>query len=285
VKAEVRKRIAAARAVLFDLDGTLALGDREAHGYRSLAGAVELLEGLRRAGRPYAILTNGTMHTPHAYVEMLRGSGFDVAESAMLTPAVVAADFFVRKGYRNVLVLGEEGSSRPLIDAGLVVTRPGEAAARAGEAAARVDAVFVGWHPDFGLRDLEAACNAAWAGASLYTASVAPFFATRSGKAIGVSGAICAAIASVTRQRVHVLGKPALVALRVAARRLEVACKELLVVGDDPELETRMARAGGAAAIGVLSGFATADAYARLPPARRAHLVVNSVADLLPLFA
>jgi NagD protein len=270
-------RLARAEGLLFDLDGTLALGDRDSEGYRALPGALELLERIAADGRPFAIFTNGTHHTPRAYVEMLRRAGFSIDERAMLTPAVVAADFFARKKFERVLVLGVEGVSQPIVDAGVEVVRPGGDDERA-------DATFVGWHPAFALRDIDAACRVAWAGGGLYTASSAPFFATRSGKAIGVSGAICAAIHSVTRQRVNVLGKPSLAALRMAARRLGVRPDRLLVVGDDPLLEVAMARAGGASAVGVLSGLATAESFANLPPEREAHFVANGVADLLPFF-
>ena len=45
----------------------------------------------------------------------------------------------------------------------------------------RVDAVYIGWHPDCGMKDIEAACNAIWAGAKLYVASDVPFFASKPG--------------------------------------------------------------------------------------------------------
>jgi len=273
----VRNRIAAAAGVLFDLDGTLALGDRGSAGYRALPGALELLEVLRRSGRPYTIFTNGTHHTPLAYVQMLRRAGFAIEETAMLTPAVVAAEVFVRKGFKRILVLGVAGVSQPLIDAGLSVFRPGD-----GDE--KVDATFVGWHPELAFGDIEAACRVAWAGAPLYTASSAPYFATHDGKAVGISGAICAAIRSVTGQRVNVVGKPSLLALRVAARRLGVATKEMVVVGDDPLLEVAMARAGGACAVGVTTGLADAAAFASLGTDRSAHLVVDGVASLLSCF-
>ncbi len=263
--------------VVFDLDGTLALGDAQSEGYRALPGAVESIAELRRSGTPFAIFTNGTHHTPRAYVQMLRRAGFNLDESAMLTPSVVAAEFFARKRYRRVLVLGVQGVSQPLIDAGVAVARP-------GDDETGIDATFVGWHPEFALRDIEAACRVAWAGAPLYTASSAPYFATRSGRTVGISGAICAAIRSVTRQRVIVLGKPSLVALRVAARRLGVPPEHLVVIGDDPQLEIAMARAAGARAIGVTTGLAGRDAFGALPPERSAHLVVDGIAELLPYF-
>ena len=163
-----------------------------------------------------------------------------------------------------------------MLDLGIEVVRP-------GDDDTEVEAVFVGWHPEFALRDIEAACRAAWAGATLYTASLAPFFATRTGKSVGISGAICAAIKSVTQQRIYVLGKPSQVSLGTAARRLGVRAKDMVVVGDDPGLEIAMARSGRACAVGVATGLAKTDAFAALPPERRADLVVAGVDELLPI--
>ncbi len=274
----LRARLAAARGFLFDLDGTLALADRRSHGYRALPGAIELLAVLRERGLPFALMTNGTVHTPASYVGMIARAGLEVPERLMLTPAVVAADVLAARGHRRVLVLGGAGVGEPLAAAGLEVVRP-------RDAVAEPDAVFVGWYPEFGLPDLEAACRAAWAGAALYSASNAPVFATEDGKTIGISEAICAAVHAVTGRRCRVLGKPSPSVLRVVAERLAVRARDLAVVGDDPSLEVRMARAGGALAIGVLSGLANAAEFERLAPQRAAHAVLPGVAGLVDLLA
>jgi NagD protein len=274
IAAAVRERLRAAQGFVFDLDGTLALSDRRSHGYVPLPGSIDLLRTLRERGCRVVILTNGTVHTPSAYVEMLDHAGIEIAERDMLTPAVIAAQVLVEKGHRRVLVLGGEGVSQPLVDAGLVAILP-------GDADPRVDAVFVGWHSSVTFPDLEAACNAVWSGAPVYSASDAPFFATSAGRTIGVSRAICAAIASVTGKRSRVVGKPSSSAMRVCAARLGTPARQIAVVGDDPLLEVRMARAGGALAIGVCTGLTDAAGFAALPPGRQADATFAGVADLL----
>jgi len=54
-------------------------------------------------------------------------------------------------------------------------------------------------------------------------------------------------------------------------------------VGDDPELEVPMAHRGRALAIAVASGLGAAGAYDHLPPARRPHLLVRGVDELLSI--
>ncbi len=87
-----------------------------------------------------------------------------------------------------------------LAGVGYALTQVGIESVFTGEPGAEdVQAVYVGWHPDCHMRDIEAACQAIWAGAKLYVASDVPFFATRHGKSMGYSYAIVGAIRRVTR--------------------------------------------------------------------------------------
>jgi ribonucleotide monophosphatase NagD (HAD superfamily) len=146
-----------------------------------------------------------------------------------------------------------------------------------------VDAVFVGWFREFTMSHLEAACQAVWSGAALYSASETPFFAAAGGRALGTSRAISAMIRSITGCRLTVTGKPSLDALRAAAARLGVPARDLVVVGDDPLLEVPMAHRGHALAVAVQTGLAGPDAYDQLPPAKRPHLHLRGVSELLAL--
>ena len=72
-------------------------------------------------------------------------------------------------------------------------------------------------------------------------------------------------------------------ALRAAATRLGVPARDLVVVGDDPLLEVPMAHRGHALAVAVQTGLAGPDAYDHLPPAKRPHLHLRGVDELLSL--
>ncbi len=274
----VRRRLRDARGFVFDLDGTLVLGDRHNRGLAPLPGALEMTRWLTAQGTPFAIFTNGTTKTPSQYAGELRSIGFELPDRVMLTPASSAVDVLLRQGHKLVLVLGTDALAAPLIDAGIQTVR-----ASSADAAPAADAVLVGWYPDFTMAALEAACHAVWAGAAVYSASQSMFFATAQGRALGTSRAICAMLKSLTGCRVHVVGKPALAALRGAAARLGVRPAELAVVGDSPDLEIAMARRGRALAIAVKSGLADAAALDNLPPGQRPHLSVRDVDELLSI--
>jgi len=263
------------KAFLFDLDGTLLLSDKTLGGYEVLPGAREVLAALQDAGVPFAVLTNGSNYPPFEQAAKLRQLGLPVSDEQMLTPSSVAADVMVRHGVKRVLVLGTRGVSYALASSGIEVLFTGEA--RASE----VDAVYVGWHPDCGMKDIETACNAIWGGAKLYVASDVPFFATKHGRTLGYSYAITGAIRRVTKARMTLTGKPSLHALRFAAKRLAVSPHDIAVVGDDPLVEIVMARRGGAAAYAVPTGVTSEAEWQAQSGVHRPHRVLTELRDLL----
>ena len=78
----IRERLAAARGFVFDMDGTLVLGDRTGHGLRPLPGALEITQWAARRGRPFVVFTNGTNRTPAAYAQIMRELGFPLPDEA-----------------------------------------------------------------------------------------------------------------------------------------------------------------------------------------------------------
>jgi 4-nitrophenyl phosphatase len=266
-------RLRNVRGLVFDLDGTLVLGDRHTHGLRPLPGAVEIIGWAAGRGLPFVVFTNGTTRTPARLAKLMREIGFGLPDEAMMTPASSAVRVLGRQGHQRVMVLGGAGLTEPLREAGFEVVPPA-----AGTAA---DAVLVGWFPDFTMPALEAACDAVWGGAELYSASETPFFAVDGGRAVGTSRAISAMIKSLTGCRIRVVGKPSLDALRSAADRLGARPAQLAVVGDDPALEVPMAHRGRSLAIAVGTGLGGPGAYDGLPVSRQPHLQVRGVDELL----
>jgi 4-nitrophenyl phosphatase len=264
-----------AKGFMFDLDGTLVLSDRALSGYEVLPGAIEVLSTLHRRNIPFVVLTNGSAYRPADQAKRLRGVGLEVTDEQMLTPSSVAADLMRRRGVTRALILGSRGVGEVLAESGIEVTFPGEAPSP------DVQAVYVGWHPECNMKDIEAACHAIWAGAKLYVASDVPFFATKHGRTMGYSYAIVGAIRRLTKARMLLTGKPSLHALRFVAKKLELPIRDIAVVGDDPLVEIIMARRGGATALGVTTGMMKREDWAMQPELQRPHQVLESIRDIL----
>lgn len=189
----------------------------------------------------------------------------------------MAGQVLRERGVKLVLVLGTAGVSQALQEEGIKTCTPGD------DGASSADAVYVAWHPDCNMDDIHAASDAVLGGAALFTASDVPFFATQSGRAYGYSCAICGAIARVTGTEPEVTGKPSLHAMKFVAAQLGLPMSEVAVIGDDPKVETEMARLGGATGIGVTTGTTSLQEWADQPADRRPHRVISKVSDILAM--
>ncbi|WP_183627484.1 HAD-IIA family hydrolase [Novosphingobium sediminicola] len=269
---DMAEKIARARGFIFDMDGTIALGNAASGQHEALPGAVDLLAALRRRGTPFRVFTNGTAKPPAAYAKGLRAAGFDLADEEMMTPSTSAAIWLEQQGLRRVRMLGDSGTEVPLVERGIEVIGPSDKA--------QVDAVYTCWFRGFTFPDLEAACQSVWDGARLTTASHVPFFATATGRGIGSSFAINQMIASLTGKRARVLGKPSRVALDVAMAAMGLprgAAAQMVVVGDDPALEMAMARKAGAIGIGMTTGLMQPETIHALPLGQQPHAVIDQL--------
>jgi HAD superfamily hydrolase (TIGR01450 family) len=260
---------------MFDLDGTLLLSDRSLSGHKLLPGAIEVLCELKSRGIPFVVLTNGTAYPVAQQAPKLRALGLPISNETLITPSSVAVDLMIRHGVKRALILGVPGVGQPLAENGIEIVFTGQPDAE------HVHAVYIGWHPECGMKDIETAVKAILNGARLYVASDVPFFATAAGKTMGYSYAITAAVRRMTRAPMVLTGKPSLNALRFVAKRLGVPMRTVAVVGDDPLVEMIMARRGGAVGLGVTTGMTNAKEWAVQPPSRRPHLVLHDIRQLL----
>jgi len=275
----VKERIASAQGFIFDMDGTIALGDRTSGGHVALPGAIDLIARIKRGGTPIRIFTNGTAKPPAAYAASLRGAGFDIADDEMMTPSTSAAAWLIARKIRRVRVLGNEGTAAPLIDAGIDVIAP-------SQAAKGVEAVYTGWHRDFTFHDLESAVHDILAGAIAVTASHVPFFATADGRAMGTSYAMNAVIRAYAGKLPKILGKPSREGFFTALAAMGLprsTTAEVVVVGDDPALEMRMANQVGAISVGVATGLSDLATLKQLPARDRPALALEGVAELMEM--
>jgi HAD superfamily hydrolase (TIGR01450 family) len=270
------RRLADVRAVMLDVDGTLVApeGPGGAGGDR-MPRADEVILRLRERGIRVLVYTNGTTHLPEHYAHELRKHGLPIDDGDLITPASVAATYLERRhpGAR-VLVLGGEGACEPLLRRGIKVVGPD-----AGE----IDVVLVAFDENIDGKKIEASCHAIWAGASFLATSMARYYFRKGTRGVSLSSAVAAGIAHVTETAPTVMGKPSAVSMEAIAAHTGVDIPEILVVGDDVDVEIVMGRAAGAPTVLVLSGTTGAegrDKIDRLAGHRRPDLVIPDVGHL-----
>ncbi len=251
-------------AYIFDLDGTVFLGDA------LLPTAGETIGQLRRLGKRTVFLSNNPTKTRQAQAAALTRLGLPTPVDDVLNSAAVMADFLQRRmpGAR-LYVIGEPPLEQVLRHAGFDL---------ADDAA--VDAVIVSFDRTFVYRKLQIAFDAIRGGAR--------FFATNGDKFCPVPGggepdaaALIAAIEACTDVKVEaIVGKPSSYMAEAVLGLLNLPPAECLMTGDRLETDVLMGLDAGMAAALTLTG-ATSMAQAAASAIRPTY-VVSRLAELLP---
>lgn len=213
-------------ALLFDLDGTLYLGDE------AIPGAVEAIRRLDALGVPHRFLTNTTRFSRQELAERLQRMGFPVAPVDLFTAPVAAASWLRREGVRRAMLCLPAGSHADFPEVEITEGSP--------------EAVVVG---DLGaawtFERLNRAFRAVLHGAHLLALQKNRYWMTPAGLMLD-AGPFVAALEYATGRRAVVVGKPAPDFFLLAAASLGIEPSRITVVGDDLAADI-----GGAAAVGM----------------------------------
>jgi HAD superfamily hydrolase (TIGR01450 family) len=230
------------RAWLFDLDGTVYVGDR------LVPGAAEAIAALRAAGRPLAFLSNKPLETRDGYARKLTALGIPAAPEDVVNSSLVLARHL--RGLdpgAPVFVIGEPPMIAEMRAHGFEV-RDDE----------RVRWVVIAFDRTFGYAKLNTALQAVRRGARLIATNPDRTCPVEGGEIPDCAGMIAAVEAVTERQVEAIVGKPSPIMLDVALAALGVAASEAVMVGDRLETDIVMGRRLGLATILVLSGVTRA---------------------------
>ena len=258
---------------VFDLDGTIYLGDE------LLPGAARLLARLRELERRLAFVSNNPTRDPGMYVDKLRRLGVQVSESEILTTVVTMTRWLVRHHPEaTVFPIAEEPLCRALAEAGI----------RTSDDPAEIDVVVASYDRGFDYRKLQIAFDAIWfhRRARLVTTNPDRYCPFPGGRGEPDAGAIVAAVEACTGATCEVnVGKPDPLMLEAAMELLGLEVGECVMVGDRLYTDIRMARAAGMASALVMTGDTTPATLDAAPPEDRPTWVLDRVDRLLPASA
>ena len=231
-------------AYLFDLDGTVTLGDA------LLPTAGETIARLRDLGRRTLFLSNNPTRTAVEFAARLSRLGLPTPPEEVINSSAVMAGFLRRQmpGAR-LFVVGEASLGAELAAAGFELA--GEAA---GVDARRVAAVIASFDRTFTYRKLQIAFDAIRGGARFFATNGDRFCPTPDGGQPDAA-AVIAAIEACTNTRVEVVvGKPSPIMAEAALARLGLPPERCLMVGDRLETDVLLGLNAGMAAALALTG-------------------------------
>jgi arabinose operon protein AraL len=252
-------------AYIFDLDGTVYLGDA------LLPTVGETIRFLRARDKRIVFLSNNPTRTRAQYAQKLTRLGLPTPPADILNSSVVLVDFLQREmPHARVFVIGEEPLCDELRAAGFALT----------ENARETDAVIASFDRTFTYRKLQIAFDAIRAGAR--------FFATNADRYCPVPGggepdaaAIIAAIEACTNAHVEaVVGKPSAYMSNAILHLVQLPPAQCLIVGDRLETDVQMGLNAGMASALILTGATTREMLAA--STLRPTIVLEALADLIP---
>ena len=251
------------RGWLFDLDGTIYLGER------LIPGADATIAALRAAGRRVVFLSNKPLQTRAEYAAKLTRLGVPAAPDDVISSSLVLARYLRdRDPGAPVFVIGEPPMREEMAAHGFEV-RPDE----------RVRWVVIAFDRTFDYAKLNVALQAVRQGARLIATNPDRTCPVEGGEIPDCAGMI-AAVEAVTDRKVEtIVGKPSPIILEVALAALGVPARDAAIVGDRIETDIVMGRRLGLGTVLVLSGITRAD-DPRIAAVAPDH-VVRSVRDLV----
>jgi HAD superfamily hydrolase (TIGR01450 family) len=255
---------------VFDLDGTIYLGDE------LLPGAKRLILKLRELGKRVIFLSNNPTKDPKMYAEKLGELGLKTPASEIVNTVVTMTEWLLRnQPDATVFPISEEPLKNSL----------GEAGIRISEDPEEIDIVIASYDRGFDYRKLQIAFDAIWfyKRAMLVTTNPDRYCPLPGGRGEPDAAAIVAAIEACTGTKCQVnVGKPDPIMLETIIDLIGPDAKECVMSGDRLYTEIRMAKRAGMPSAVVLSGETTERDLAREPVENLPDYTVERIDQLVP---
>ncbi|GIW00827.1 HAD-IIA family hydrolase [Roseiflexus sp.] len=226
-------------AYIFDLDGTVYLGDA------LLPGAAEAITRLRAAGSKVVFLSNNPTRTRAQYAAKLTALGIPTMADEVINSSYVLVRWLLAEAPGSrVFVVGEPPLCDELRTAGFDLADDADG----------VRFVIASFDRTFTYRKLQIAFDAIRAGARFVATNPDRYCPTPTGGEPDAA-AMIAAIEACTAHPVEVVvGKPSPIMVQTIAETLRLPPAQCLVVGDRLETDIAMGRAAGMATALTLTG-------------------------------
>lgn len=261
------EKLRTVRAVLFDMDGVIYVGNRP------LPGVQEMLDYLDVTGRRWLCITNNASNTSEMFAEKLAKMGIRAAPEHILGSAEATASWLAQQAPQRgkAIMLGMEGLRSALLKEGFeLVTDPHTA---------QYAVAGINFHLTYDmLADVALAIRH---GARFVATNNDPTYPAERGQIPG-TGSIIALLQAATGIEPEIVGKPFPGMYQLALQRLGVQPQETLMVGDRYETDHAGAIKLGLATAGVLTGITTREQFMQANP--RTDFVLEGLPALLEQF-
>lgn len=260
----IAEQIRTLKLFLFDMDGTLYLGNR------LFDFTKELLDCIRGQGARYLFMTNNSSKSVEAYIQKLARLGIVATKQDFITSSQ-ATVWYLQKHHpqATLYVCGTQSLIREFEQAGFTVTQDLDA----------VDCVVMGNDSELTFRKLEDVCKLLLLHRVDYIATNPDYVCPTEFGSVPDCGSVCDMIYNCTGRRPLFIGKPEPLMPILGMEMADATPPETAVVGDRIYTDIKSGINAGTVSILVMSGETTEailNASADKPT-----MVLESGADIL----
>jgi len=250
---------------LFDMDGTLYLGDR------LYSFTQELLSAIRERGAKYLFVTNNSSKSVADYVQKLAKLGIAATREDFMTSSQATAYYLKKHQMGKILyVCGTQSLKQELMDEGFTVS----------EDISKTECIVMGFDTELTFQKLHDVSYL------LLTQPELPYIATNPDLvcptefgSVPDCGSVCDMIYNATKKRPVVIGKPSPLMPQLAMAQHGYSREETAVVGDRIYTDVKSGLNAGITGILVMSGETTPEILAQSPD--KPHLVLQDASEII----
>ena len=226
------------KGFILDVDGVIC------RGRKPIEEGIKAVKKLRDMGKKVVFVSNNSTRSRRIFIERFSGFGLDVSEDEIILATYATARFIANERRKaKVFTTGEEGLVEELELAGIEVVDYDEA-----------DYLVVGSNRRIDYETLTKALRLCLKGVRYIATNPDRIFPGEDGPIPGTGMIIGALYWMTGRLPDVVVGKPSKVIMEEALRILNLKPEDVVVVGDQIEIDVRAGREIGAETLLVLSG-------------------------------
>lgn len=250
---------------LFDMDGTLYLGNR------LYDFTIDLLAAIRNNGAKYLFMTNNSSKSVQDYIKKLAKLGIASDEEDFITSSQATAYYLLKHhAGKTLYVCGTESLKEELRKQGFAVT----------EELDKVECLVMGFDTELTFKKLEDVSKLLLGRPELpYVATNPDYVCPTEFGSVPDCGSVCDMLYNVSKRRPLVIGKPEPLMPSLAMDKWGIDAAHTLVIGDRIYTDIKSGLRAGTHTALVLSGETTREILAE--SAEKPEVVLESAAEIL----
>ena len=227
---------------LFDMDGTLYLGDQ------LFSFTIDLLKKIKETGGMYMFMTNNSSKSVAAYIEKLAKLGIDADEEEFITSSQATA-YYLKNNHptAKLYVCGTESLKTELRSQGFTIT----------ENLDEVECIVMGFDTELNFKKLHDVSFMLCTRELPYIATNPDYVCPTEFGSVPDCGSVCDMIFNATGKRPVVIGKPEALMPELAMAKTGYGKNQTVVIGDRIYTDIKSGLNAGTVTMLVMSGETT----------------------------